>query len=76
MNGVILILLGVVLPFVIMFSGVVTMIKSRNNDTVKGMVIGVAMTFVGGVWLLLFSIFLVHGLMMYSPYFTNDLIIF
>lgn len=45
MNGVFIVLLGVVLPFVIMFSGVVTMIKSRNNDTVKGMVIGVVMTF-------------------------------
>lgn len=76
MNGVFIVLLGVVLPFVIMFSGVVTMIKSRNNDTVKGMVIGVVMTFVGGLWLLLFSIFLVHELMMYAPYFTNGLIIF
>lgn len=69
MSSILIVFLGVVLPFVIMFSGVVTMIKSRNNDTVKGMVIG-------GLWLLLFSIFLVHELMTYAPYFTNDLVIF
>jgi hypothetical protein len=76
MSGVLIVFLGVVLPFVIMFTGVVTMIKSRNNDTVKGMVIGVVMAIVGGLWLLLFSIFLVHELMTYAPYFTNDLVIF
>lgn len=49
MSGVLIVFLGVVLPFVIMFSGVVTMIKSRNNDTIKGMVIGVVMAIVGGL---------------------------
>lgn len=76
MNGVLIVFFGVVLPFVIMFSGVVTMIKSRNNDTVKGMVIGVVMAVIGGLWLLLFSIFLVHELLMYAPFFTNDISIF
>lgn len=73
MNGVLIVSFGVVLPFIIMFIGVVTMIRARNNETVKGTVIGVIVTVIGGIWLLLFSIFLVHELLLYAPYFTNDL---
>ena len=71
MSAVIIVFLGIVLPFCIMFAGVVTMIKSRNNETVKGMVVGVIITVIGGLALMIVSIILVHELTVYAPYFNR-----
>lgn len=71
MSAVIIVFLGIVLPFCIMFTGVVTMINSRNNETVKGMVIGVIITVIGGLALMIVSIILVHELTVYAPYFNR-----
>jgi hypothetical protein len=71
MSAVIIVFLGIVLPFCIMFAGVVTMIKSRNNETVKGMVVGVVITVIGGLALMIVSIILVHELTVYAPYFNR-----
>jgi len=71
MGAVLFVVLGVVVPFVIMFSGVVTMIKSRGNETVKGMVIGTVVAVVGGLLLMIVSIILVHELTLYAPYFIK-----
>lgn len=69
MGAVLFVVLGVVLPFVVMFAGFVTMIKSRNNETVKGTVIGTIVAILGGIWLMIVSIILVHELTLYAPYF-------
>lgn len=71
MSAVLIVVIGVVMPFVLMFSGVVWMIRSRNNETIKGMVIGTFVTIAGGLWLMSFSIILVHELTLYAPYFAN-----
>ena len=71
MIAFLIVILGVLLPFCIMFVGMVTMIRSRNNETINGMVIGVILTAVGGLILVLVSIVLVHELMVHAPYFMK-----
>lgn len=71
MSAVFIVLLGVVLPFCLMFVGFVSMIKSRNDDTIKGMVIGIILAVCGGLMLFTVSIILVHELTLYAPYFLK-----
>ena len=71
MSAVFIVLLGVVLPFCLMFVGFVSMIKSRNDDTIKGMVIGIILAVCGGLMLFAVSIILVHELTLYAPYFLK-----
>jgi len=71
MGAVLFVILGVVVPFVVMFSGVVTLVKSRGNETIKGMVVGTVVAVVGGLLLMIVSIILVHELTLYAPYFIK-----
>lgn len=71
MSAVLAVILGVVIPFVVMFAGFVIMIKSRNNETMRSVIAGVVLAVLGGVLLLAVSIFLVHELTVYAPYFQR-----
>lgn len=69
MSAVLVVLLGIVFPLLILFVGFFIIIKSKNNETIKSMILGILLSILGGLILLFVSIFIVHELTIYAPYF-------
>ena len=52
MSAVLVVLLGIVFPLLILFVGFFIIIKSKNNETTKSMILGILLSILGALMLL------------------------
>ena len=72
MLSVIIVLVCVLLPYLAMLFGIITIFKFRDSKTSKGMIDGLLLVILGGMLLVAFSAFTVHELFKYAPYLIRQ----
>jgi hypothetical protein len=73
MYSVIIVLVCVFLPYCVLLSGIIMVFKNRDNNTIRGMVIGLVLVGIGGLLLIGVSALFVHELFKYAPYLQDGL---
>jgi len=57
------------MPYCILASGIIILFKSHNDETTRGMHIGLRLAILGGLLLIAVSAVIVHELLKYASYF-------